>query len=688
MNVFELFATLGLDSTQYDKGLTDSEEKGKSFGESLGKVVATGAKVGAVAVAAVGTAAIGATTAFAKGITSVSQYGDNIQKTSQKLGLSYEAFQSWDYVMNIAGTSMNNMTVGLKTLTNKLDAAKGGSKDALAQFEALGLSMEDLQSMSREDLFKQVISGFQGMADSTERAALANDFFGRSGQELTPLFNMSKEETQDLIDKANEYGMVMSDSAVEASAKFKDEMTTLTTTMSGLKNNLMSEFLPSISTVISGLSAVFAGDDSGLGQIDEGVNNFIEQLNKTLPKMLEIGGRILGSLMSAISKNLPELIRQGSSIISQLISGIVTALPDLLDSALLIIEQIGSALFENAEPLMKTALSLIMKLAEGFTRNAPTIIPAIVSVFTMIVRTLTEPETLSQLIRVALQLILALADGIVKALPELAAVIPEIIVNLTTVLIETFPDVLETVFMLLGALGTGVLEFIAGLMGTSLDEALEGWSMLFSDMGQWAKDIIGWLSGIGKSITTAITKIWTSITSFFTKGIDNLKEKAETGLNNIKQTFVDIFEKVKTAVQKAIDFLKGLFKFDWSLPKIKLPHFKVSGGEAPWGFGGQGSLPKIGVEWYKKAMETPFILNSPTIFGAANGKLLGGGESGSEVVVGTNKLMDMMRQAMGVESKPINIYIYGAAGQDVRMLAKEVSKELQNLKADKEKAYA
>jgi phage-related minor tail protein len=85
-------------------------------------------------------------------------------------------------------------------------------------------------------------------------------------------------------------------------------------------------------------------------------------------------------------------------------------------------------------------------------------------------------------------------------------------------------------------------------------------------------------------------------------------------------------------------------------------------------------------------MDEPYFLEDPTIFGAANGKLLGGGEAGSELVVGTNKLMDMMKAAVGSRSVVINVY--GAEGQDIRALAQEVSRELQNAINDKERVYA
>ena len=251
------------------------EKSGKSFGNAMAKGLKATATVIAGAMATVTAGAVAVTKTFVDTAKQTAAYGDEVDKTSQKLGLSAKAYQEWDYVMKIAGTEMSSMTTGLKTLTNKLDDAKNGSASAQAMFSALGISMEDISSMSREDLFKATIQGFQGMADSTERAALANDLFGKSGQNLAPLFNMTADETQGLIEKANDLGMVMSDEGVKGSASFTDAMTTLNGTITGLKNNLMTQFMPSLTEVTEGLAEAFAG--KGTAKLTSGIKNIIKQ---------------------------------------------------------------------------------------------------------------------------------------------------------------------------------------------------------------------------------------------------------------------------------------------------------------------------------------------------------------------------------------------------------------------------
>lgn len=686
MNVFELFATLGIDTSQYDEGLASAESKGSSFGQTLGTVVATGAKVATVAIGAATAATVAGTAAFINGVSSVGEYADAIDKNSQKLGLSIEKYQQLDYVLSIAGTSIDSTKMGMKTLTNTLDDAQNGSADAIAKFQELGFSLEDIQNMSREDVFENVIYAFQNMEDSVGRAALANDLLGKSSIELAPLLNMTNEETQSLMETASEYGMIMDEEAVKAGAQFNDSLTTMQKTLSGLKNNLLSSFLPSFSKVMDGLAAIFAGDDSGLGMINEGVADFIENLNEIAPKAMEIGASILTALITSISTNLPILLSQGGSVLQTLIQGIISALPSLLQSAIMIIGMIGQALLDNASMLFSTALQLILMLANALTENAPAMIPAIVSVVHEIVTVMTEPDMLSLLISAALQLILALAEGIVLATPELIAIIPEVYANVIQTLIAEFPSIISAVVELLGYLGAEVFAIIGGLLGMNYDQITSALATASSAIQSAFTTIKNYFTNLASNLTSKVSSLWSSITGFFSNGLNTAKSTVESVLNTIKNKFSSIFETVKTTVENAINYIKGLFDFEWSLPDIKLPHFTVTGSldllvSPP-------KVPSLSVSWYQKAMEQPYMLNGATIFGAAGGKLLGAGESGSELVVGTDKLMSMMREAVGANARPVTINVYGAAGQDIRELAKEVGKELQNIINDKENAYA
>ena len=182
--------------------------------------------------------------------------------------------------------------------------------------------------------------------------------------------------------------------------------------------------------------------------------------------------------------------------------------------------------------------------------------------------------------------------------------------------------------------------------------------------------------------------MWKKAVGFF-KGVWSGIVDEDSGLSGlldkIKAPFVNAwsgeggiksaFDAVSEYFTNLIDTIKGLFDFDWTLPSIPLPHFKTTGSfSISWDNG--VTWPSFSVEWYKKAMKDGMILDGPTIFGAMDGKLLGGGEAGAEAIVGVSSLMRMIQSAVGgmaagsvTNVGGITMNIYGAEGQDVKALA-------------------
>ena len=151
------------------------------------------------------------------------------------------------------------------------------------------------------------------------------------------------------------------------------------------------------------------------------------------------------------------------------------------------------------------------------------------------------------------------------------------------------------------------------------------------------------------------------------KNWDKVKAGASALWDGIKRVWSGITDTVKGAVDK----LKGFFNFEWHLPSIKLPHFSISGQFSL----NPPQIPHFSVDWYAKAMQNGMILNQPTIFGAANGSLLGGGEAGPEAVVGVDSLRGMIQDAVG-ESGGVTINVYAQPGQDVNELAQIIEQKI------------
>lgn len=143
------------------------------------------------------------------------------------------------------------------------------------------------------------------------------------------------------------------------------------------------------------------------------------------------------------------------------------------------------------------------------------------------------------------------------------------------------------------------------------------------------------------ALTLAVAALAAAV-ALLALGITALDTATEKALDHVEDRFKRVFNGIKDFVGGVVDWLKGIFNFKWELPKVKLPHFSITGSfslDPP-------SVPKLGIEWYRKAMNDGMILNSPTIFGAAGGRFLAGGEAGPEAVVGVESLRQMIAEAV------------------------------------------
>lgn len=429
----EQYRALTVEITKSESALKNLKQETKEVSKQKLDALTSGLqKVGEVAakavkaIAGVATAVTAAAGLAAKSIydnaKATAAYGDEIDKNSQKVGLSTTAYQQWDYAMNIAGTSMADCTVGMKTLTNKVDDFKKGSKGATETFNKLGISLDEIKGLSREDVFALTVKRLQNVKDETAKAALANDLFGKSGQNLMPMFNMTNEETQKLLEETEKYGMIMSEDGVKASADFQDSLTKLEKTTTGLKNNISSTLLPGITDVINGFSDLISGAD----KTGEGIKNGISKIT------------------NVIRESLPQIIKTITDLIPMLLP--------IIQEIILVITQ---TLTENLPQIIQSGVELLLALIMGIVKMIPDLIPVIIDCVFAIVDTLLD--NIDLIVDAAIQLMVGLSVGLVKAIPKIVAKIPEIVVKIVQAFINLIPKLKD----LGGQILSGILD---GLM--------------------------------------------------------------------------------------------------------------------------------------------------------------------------------------------------------------------------------
>ena len=208
---------------------------------------------------------------------------------------------------------------------------------------------------------------------------------------------------------------------------------------------------------------------------------------------------------------------------------------------------------------------------------------------------------------------------------------------------DAVKNIAQTVWDALCSIVSNGIEFVKTYISNGLSAAKAIVSSILSSIYGFFKDKF---ESAKKAVSTAITGVKTSISD----GLNEAKTTVSNILDGIKKKFADIWDNCKKIVTDAVAALKKAMDFSWKLPDLKLPHISVTGGVAPYGIGGKGSLPQFSIEWYKKAYDNAMVLSSPTIFGYSGGKFLGGGDgSGNEIVAGESHLMNIIGDV--VESK-------------------------------------
>lgn len=214
--------------------------------------------------------------------------------------------------------------------------------------------------------------------------------------------------------------------------------------------------------------------------------------------------------------------------------------------------------------------------------------------------------------------------------------------------ISTVWNAVKTIFVTVWNAISTVISTVWASIKAKIDSVLENIKTTINTAWNAVKTVT---NTVFTAIQNLIVPIWDNIKSTVSNAVTNIKSTISSGFNSvkstvssilsgIKSTFTTTFNGIKSYMSGIVNYLKGLFNFKWNLPKLKLPHFKVSGTFSL----NPPSVPSFNVEWYKKAMGNGMILNSASIFGydSKTGKLLGGGEAGSETVVGTQSLMSMI----------------------------------------------
>lgn len=188
---------------------------------------------------------------FATFVKSGIDAADNLNKLSQRVGVSVEALSALQYAAQLNAVSADQLTDGLTKLAKAAGDTAAGTGEARGAFEALGISIKDSggQVKGTEALLLEIADKFAGIEDGTGKAALAMKLFGESGTRLIPFLNQGRAGIEGLKKEAERLGIVLSSETAKAAEEFNDNMTRLGTQADRLKIALVENLIPALSKV-------------------------------------------------------------------------------------------------------------------------------------------------------------------------------------------------------------------------------------------------------------------------------------------------------------------------------------------------------------------------------------------------------------------------------------------------------
>lgn len=206
-----------------------------------------------------------------------------------------------------------------------------------------------------------------------------------------------------------------------------------------------------------------------------------------------------------------------------------------------------------------------------------------------------------------------------------------------------------------------VSSTISSVMGAIKNVISTVWNAISSKVSSVLNAIKTTVSTIFNTVKSVASSVWNGIKSVISSVVDGIKSKVSSVFNGVKSTVTSIFngikstatsvwngikdaiikpvEAAKNAVKGIIDKITGFFSgMKLELPKIKLPHFKISGKLSL----SPPSVPHLSIDWYKEGG----ILTKPTVFGMNGSSLMAGGEAGKEAVLPLKGFYDQLEHIL------------------------------------------
>ncbi len=449
---------------------------------------------------------LGAVSALSAFSVKAAYTADSIGDTAQKIGLTAEAFQEWNHVATIMGSSTESLNKAFIKVNGILGDIATGNADKVADSLALiGLSVDDLKGKNADEAFEIISEALSKVEDEALRVGVANKFFGEKiGTELIPILSSEISTIRDLRQEARNLGIVTNEQAAQA-GEFTDALDRTKQALSSLGVDIASTMMPVLQSLIIKVR------DEMIPVVKDWVfrwNNLDSDTKKMIATLIGLVAAI-GPVLVIVGKVGPLL-----NIVAMTLKGVGSAglfagaginFATLGIGALIAI--LAMALFQSEE-----FRALLGRLMETFMQLLPPILAIVDSLMT------------------ALQPILDVIINLVVMLIDLLVPILDIILMPLIMQVEMFAGILEALAPLITVVGE-VLNAILVPAIKVLMFVLEPVLNIVQKIVEFIQKIFEWIGELPKKIGDFGGKIKDTFSSV-TEGISNIANKVTDGIGD------------------------------------------------------------------------------------------------------------------------------------------------------------
>lgn len=687
MNLFELFVKIG----------AKDEASGtiSKITSGLGKGLATAAKIGT---AAVGAAAAGITALTTAAVNNYAEYEQLVGGVETLFGKSADTVMKYaESAYKTAGLSANEYMATVTSFSASLLQSVGGDTEKAADYanraltdmsdnaNKMGTSMELIQNAyngfakANYTMLDNLKLGYGGtkeeMARLIKEAAAMTDVQKELGIAVDAT-DMSFGNIVNAISVVQKNMKITGTTADEAGRTIAGSVQSMKSAWTNLVTGL-ADGNADIGKLVDNLVTTIVGDGTEnnlgvLGNVMPAVKTALSGASRLVSELLP---KIVQEIPSIINENLPVLAEAAISIIQSLVDGISENQEMLMETAFETITFLAESFIEMLPQIVALGLDLIVSLANGIAESLPTLIPTIIDVVLQIVNTLTNPETLINIVDAAVDIILALVQGLIGAIPELIRAVPKIIASIVTVIIAELPTIvsaaIDIVFALINGLIGAIPELVAAIPNLIIgivNGLLNNLDKIILAAPKIILSLITGLIGAIPQLVMAIPKVIMSIVKTFMDYdwsslgkniVQGLKDGIAKMWSNLKNWFRNLFGDLIGIAKKILGIA--------SPSKV----FKKIGGFTAEGFGAGFEDEFAHV---KDDMEDALNFDDASVGINASIRKVGTGAAGGAFG--------------GTSIGNININIDGAKYTDEQSLASAIALEIQNMTDRRAAVYA